>query len=117
MYVHLLFFVFFFFKQKTAYEMSLRDWSSDVCSSDLLQGSIQGDHFEIEGGQYAQAHAVNPSTQALGARLVNDHTKSLNDATELATQLGIPVPQTMSEEQRQELDAVEAHTGLHFDDL
>src|SRR6059058_6508374 len=25
----------FFFKQKTAYEMSLRDWSSDVCSSDL----------------------------------------------------------------------------------
>src|SRR6059058_3252875 len=28
-------FVFFFFKQKTAYEMSLRDWSSDVCSSDL----------------------------------------------------------------------------------
>src|SRR6059058_4771261 len=27
---------FFFFKQKTAYEMSLRDWSSDVCSSDLF---------------------------------------------------------------------------------
>ena len=26
---------FFFFKQKTAYEMSWRDWSSDVCSSDL----------------------------------------------------------------------------------
>src|SRR6059058_4832337 len=26
----------FFFKQKTAYELSLRDWSSDVCSSDLL---------------------------------------------------------------------------------
>ena len=27
--------VFFFFKQKTAYEMCGRDWSSDVCSSDL----------------------------------------------------------------------------------
>src|SRR6188768_4523793 len=27
---------FFFFKQKTAYEMSIGDWSSDVCSSDLL---------------------------------------------------------------------------------
>src|SRR5216110_3825506 len=26
---------FFFFKQKTAYEISSRDWSSDVCSSDL----------------------------------------------------------------------------------
>src|SRR3546814_17992853 len=29
--------VFFFFKQKTAYEMRISDWSSDVCSSDLLR--------------------------------------------------------------------------------
>src|SRR3546814_3914606 len=28
-------YVFFFFKQKTAYEMRISDWSSDVCSSDL----------------------------------------------------------------------------------
>src|SRR3546814_4481514 len=28
-------FLFFFFKQKTAYEMRIGDWSSDVCSSDL----------------------------------------------------------------------------------
>src|SRR3546814_1035723 len=30
--------MFFFFKQKTAYEMSISDWSSDVCSSDLIGG-------------------------------------------------------------------------------
>src|SRR3546814_8303975 len=29
-------FFFFFFKQKTAYEMRISDWSSDVCSADLL---------------------------------------------------------------------------------
>src|SRR3546814_1558291 len=29
------FVVFFFFKQKTAYELRISDWSSDVCSSDL----------------------------------------------------------------------------------
>src|SRR3546814_4088713 len=29
------FILFFFFKQKTAYEMRISDWSSDVCSSDL----------------------------------------------------------------------------------
>src|SRR3546814_10007588 len=29
--------VVFFFKQKTAYEMRISDWSSDVCSSDLAQ--------------------------------------------------------------------------------
>src|SRR3546814_1232393 len=30
---------FFFFKQKTAYEMRISDWSSDVCSSDLTPGT------------------------------------------------------------------------------
>src|SRR3546814_7346888 len=30
-------FYFFFFKQKTAYEMRISDWSSDVCSSDLIR--------------------------------------------------------------------------------
>src|SRR3546814_17277078 len=31
-----LYYLVFFFKQKTAYEMRISDWSSDVCSSDLL---------------------------------------------------------------------------------
>src|SRR3546814_5364011 len=34
---------FFFFKQKTAYEMRISDWSSDVCSSDL--DDLQGVHL------------------------------------------------------------------------
>src|SRR3546814_5768303 len=33
--------LFFFFKQKTAYEMRISDWSSDVCSSDLQQRCIE----------------------------------------------------------------------------
>src|SRR3546814_8622758 len=37
--LHNVFFLtnFFFFKQKTAYEMRISDWSSDVCSSDLIR--------------------------------------------------------------------------------
>src|SRR3546814_2459167 len=38
-----LYFVFFFFKQKTAYEMRISDWSSDVCSSDLICQRGNGD--------------------------------------------------------------------------
>src|SRR3546814_7982314 len=34
--LYYMFFNFFFFKQKTAYEMRISDWSSDVCSSDLF---------------------------------------------------------------------------------
>src|SRR3546814_1621141 len=34
---------FFFFKQKTAYELRISDWSSDVCSSDLMPfGVVRG---------------------------------------------------------------------------
>src|SRR3546814_4633081 len=36
--MHFSYFCFFFFKQKTAYEMRISDWSSDVCSSDLNPG-------------------------------------------------------------------------------
>src|SRR3546814_4774618 len=34
--------LFFFFKLKTAYEMRISDWSSDVCSSDLSRGKYSG---------------------------------------------------------------------------
>src|SRR3546814_17948269 len=34
---------FFFFKQKTAYEMRISDWSSDVCSSDLASDAAWGE--------------------------------------------------------------------------
>src|SRR3546814_2633011 len=37
--LYLLYSSFFFFKQKTAYEMRISDWSSDVCSSDLARSA------------------------------------------------------------------------------
>ena len=42
-----IFSFFFFFKQKTAYEMCGRDWSSDVCSSDLPAALSNSDHPQI----------------------------------------------------------------------
>src|SRR3546814_10615730 len=41
--------IVFFFKQKTAYEMRISDWSSDVCSSDLLV-RIMADDLPILAG-------------------------------------------------------------------
>src|SRR3546814_4101004 len=42
----------FFFKQKTAYEMRISDWSSDVCSSDLMSGlRIYADTHDGYGNQ------------------------------------------------------------------
>src|SRR3546814_19890412 len=36
----IVYFIIFFFKQKTAYEMRISDWSSDVCSSDLISDDL-----------------------------------------------------------------------------
>src|SRR3546814_8254379 len=49
-------FSFFFFKQKTAYEMRISDWSSDVCSSDLL--NEPGMFFAYNNGITATAQSV-----------------------------------------------------------
>src|SRR3546814_6820769 len=52
-----LFLCFFFFKQKTAYEMRISDWSSDVCSSDLCHGptgaGVSPAAFPRIGGQHS----------------------------------------------------------------
>src|SRR3546814_1054619 len=45
---------FFFFKQKTAYEMRISDWSSDVCSSDLCDERGDVDRRERRGIAAAQ---------------------------------------------------------------
>src|SRR3546814_6976571 len=55
---------FFFFKQKTAYEMRISDWSSDVCSSDLVfavfvpgvgQSIAQGGRYDDIGADFGRA--------------------------------------------------------------
>src|SRR3546814_6646297 len=42
-------YVFFVFKQKTAYEMRISDWSSDVCSSDLAENRLRNRRLEADG--------------------------------------------------------------------
>src|SRR3546814_5462122 len=68
---------FFFFKQKTAYEMRISDWSSDVCSSDL----------------YCRAGVVHSSRSARGACM--DIAELLafsvkNKASDLHLSAGLP---------------------------
>src|SRR3546814_12338897 len=48
--------LFFFFKQKTAYEMRISDWSSDVCSSDLPEDEVDRLAVGREGEQDAAVH-------------------------------------------------------------
>src|SRR3546814_7829689 len=65
---------FFFFKQKTAYEMRISDWSSDVCSSDLialhdLSAATSGNYRRgFSAGGWHYSHSFDPAT---GRPIVN----------------------------------------------
>src|SRR3546814_10865489 len=54
--------MFFFFKQKTAYEMRISDWSSDVCSSDLVGGGAQNCGVERQRARLRPHLGVNRVT-------------------------------------------------------
>src|SRR3546814_6376947 len=51
--------LFFFFKQKTAYEMRISDWSSDVCSSDLPYFVVAADKGTASFSDVANAIAAD----------------------------------------------------------
>src|SRR3546814_222000 len=68
--------VFVFFKQKTAYEMRISDWSSDVCSSDLVSdGPFKGQRQGYDTMHYAEsevrriAHVAFQAAQKRSKRL------------------------------------------------
>src|SRR3546814_3393557 len=58
--------IFFFFKQKTAYEMRISDWSSDVCSSDLAKAH----YLDITGEISVFEHAQTQDARAKAAGIV-----------------------------------------------
>src|SRR3546814_9165802 len=59
------FMYFFFFKQKTSYSMRISDWSSDVCSSDLV--------LEIEGHRLARVPGLQRIGDSAGTGLRRTH--------------------------------------------
>src|SRR3546814_3282427 len=57
--------VFFFFKHKTAYEMRISDWSSDVCSSDLFRRIMGARDFNAGTvGSFREAESHEASATA-----------------------------------------------------
>src|SRR3546814_6093452 len=93
---------FFFFKQKTAYEMRISDWSSDVCSSDLLTLQQTQGRLRIAEGALAAAAGYRP-----------DVALPLADWNPQAAHIEMPAPtldelMTRAREARPELLAAQA---------
>src|SRR3546814_9903545 len=85
-------YVFFFFKQKTAYEMRISDWSSDVCSSDLahrplgdlgdlrLDPGIVGQFVDALDGDHGGIHVRDQQLLLAPLGQLDDHVHPLADA-------------------------------------
>src|SRR3546814_4296811 len=66
--------VFFFFKQKTAYELRISDWSSDVCSSDLVRIDIarrDSVHGHAKSGALLRQGLGESMNARLGGRVIH----------------------------------------------
>src|SRR3546814_17701155 len=73
-------FCFFLFKQKTAYEMRISDWSSDVCSSDL-NGIIEN-YVELRAELQAKGYVFSSETDTeVIAHLIHDLVRDGSDLT------------------------------------
>src|SRR3546814_3177910 len=74
-------YLFFFFKQKTAYEMRISDWSSDVCSSDL----------------HDAAQVYPPATQRAAQRCYRQHLRRADGyASPMHVYVSRPLPPSQS---------------------
>src|SRR3546814_16470167 len=97
---------FFFFKQKTAYEMRISDWSSDVCSSDLIASTevAPADVFVIAvptphdeehrpdiGHVLSAARAIAPKLE-VGNLVILESTSPVGTTEKVAALLAEPRP-------------------------
>src|SRR3546814_16468044 len=104
--------MFFFFKQKTAYELRISDWSSDVCSSDLAAAAIIACAATAQEAPKASVEAPKvPFTETRYGRTVDDPYRWMEDpkrASELARyvreQSNITIDQLADLPQRDRLD-------------
>src|SRR3546814_13332794 len=83
---------YFFFKQKTAYEMRISDWSSDVCSSDLPEGMVNITPPELSPALLSSWRTCERRCPKETAILVSDFTAKMMDLEQRSEGAGIHRP-------------------------
>src|SRR3546814_9028290 len=89
----------FFFKQKTAYEMRISDWSSDVCSSDLEEslGPIAQEHLEEPMIRLAVPPMLRLAAVAIVFCMAGTAARAETEAEALVTEARLTVDRLMAD--------------------
>lgn len=83
----------------------------------VMEKASQSNIAEIEEGRLALTHSKDPLVQALGNRLVQDHSKAQDTLEALAATMGVKLPSTPDAKQQQEIAQLGTLRGSAFDRL
>jgi putative membrane protein len=82
---------------------------------DFINTAAQGGMMEVAAGKLASQRASNPTVKAFGQKMVADHTAANDVLKSLAASKNVPMPESVSEEERTALGKLEGLNGTEFD--
>ncbi|MBS1660331.1 MAG: DUF4142 domain-containing protein [Bacteroidetes bacterium] len=82
--------------------------------ADFLVSAISGNMMEVELGTLAQAHSNNSRVKAFGAMMVEDHGETGKKLKELGMAKKLVLPDSMSNDQKKEIESLKKKTGNDF---
>ena len=87
----------------------------NVSDSEFVQQSTEAQLAEINFGRLAVEQSSNPEVKAFGQRMVDDHTKGLDEEDKAASKAGITPAQSMNAQDRETLTKLSGLQGAAFD--
>lgn len=95
---------------------SAADASSPTSAPGYLRMAASSDLFEVESSRLALQQSQNPAVRQFAQMMINDHTRTTNEATAIARQQGLtPPPPTMAPHHQQMLQELRASPPTSFD--
>jgi putative membrane protein len=82
---------------------------------DFVKQAAQGGLEEIQSGQMAEQKGASQAIKQLGQTLVTDHTMMNEQLKQIAQQQGFTLPQSLSQDDRQEMQQLRNASGQQFD--
>ncbi len=81
----------------------------------FVKKALQGSMAEVELGQLAQQKSSDDQVKQFGQKMVDDHTKMIDQMKPVAQQLGVEIPSTPSKAQMKTKEKLQALSGSAFD--